>query len=44
MAKKNDDAWEMVCETCGLSVSGPDKESVEEVMARHAKSCGGKKR
>ena len=44
MSKKVDDIWEMVCEKCGAAVSGPDKGSVEETMARHAKVCGGKKR
>jgi hypothetical protein len=42
MTKAKDDIWEMVCEKCGAEVSGPDKDSVEETMARHA--CGGKKK
>ena len=41
---KDDDIWGMVCEKCGEEVSGPDKKSVEETMARHDKACGGKKR
>lgn len=44
MTKKNDaDIWELVCK-CGNEISGPDKDSVEEAMARHEKVCGGKKR
>lgn len=42
-AKKSEgDIWEMVCKKCGAEVSGPDKDSVEITMERHAKICGGK--
>lgn len=45
MSKKIDaDIWEATCKKCGVGVSGPDKDSVEETMARHDKVCGGKKR
>lgn len=36
--KAEADSWEMECK-CGAAVSGPDKKSVEETMARHMKVC-----
>lgn len=43
MKKHDNDIWQMICETCGMEVSGPDKDSVEETMARHARVCGSKR-
>ena len=37
--KKDPPIITLTCKECGTVVSGPDKDSVHEVMGRHSKAC-----